>query len=332
MSAVTARETLEKSRKQESPNPLPSGIVASSVTPFAGEGEIDLELLKPHIDWLIAEGANGLSPLGSSGEFCALEMEDRKRLLEKVIELNNGRVALWAGTHHYSTRLTIELSKHAAAAGADALLIVPPYYMAPTAEQTMDHYRRIASAVDLPIILYHNIPLTCVDIKIDQLLALHQEGAIAAVKMSNPEPDRICRLLQESDGSLIVYCGIDTVAFEGLCHGAHGWISGVPSIVPRAARAFYEAIAVRGDLRAAREQWRLLSQLMRLEFSAYSNRDQGPHWFSVMKTTLNLIGPPVGDPQLPVQPMEGKWLDELIGILKGLGYQVHRKDQGYQGW
>jgi 4-hydroxy-tetrahydrodipicolinate synthase len=325
MSTVTVQQTLGKSIKQESSNPLPAGIVASSVTPFAGEGEIDLQLLKPHIDWLIAEGANGLSPLGSSGEFCALEVEERKRVLEKVIELNDGRVPLWAGTHHYSTRLTIELSKHAAAAGADALLIVPPYYMAPTAEQTMDHYRRIASAVDLPIILYHNIPLTCVDLKTSQLLALYQEGAIAAVKMSNPEPDRICRLLQESDGALRVYCGIDSVAFEGLCHGAHGWISGIPSIVPRAARALYEAIAVRGDLHAAREQWRLLSALMRLEFSAYSGSGPGPHWFSVMKTTLNLIGPPVGDPQLPVRPVEGDRLDELIAILKGLGYKVGHK-------
>jgi 4-hydroxy-tetrahydrodipicolinate synthase len=325
MSAVTEPKTKGMPGKQSSLNPLPAGIVASSVTPFTADGEIDLQLLKPHIDWLIAEGANGLSPLGSSGEFCALEIEERKRVLDKVIELNDGRVALWAGTHHYSTRSTIELSKHAAAAGADALLIVPPYYMAPTPEQTMDHFRHIASAVDLPIIFYHNIPLTCIDLKTDQLLALYREGVIAAVKMSNPEPDRICRLLQESDGELSVYCGIDTVAFEGLCHGAHGWISGIPSIVPRAARALYEAIAVRGDLGAAREQWRLLSQLMRLEFSAFSHHGQGPHWFSVMKTTLNLIGPPVGDPQLPLQPLQRDKLDELITILKGLGYEVHGK-------
>jgi dihydrodipicolinate synthase/N-acetylneuraminate lyase len=325
MSPVTAPQSLGKSSKQTSPQPLPSGIVASSVTPFSGEGQIDLQLLKPHIDWLIAEGANGLSPLGSSGEFCALEIEERKRVLEKAIELNNGRVALWAGTHHYSTRSTIELSKHAEAAGADALLIVPPYYMVPTAEQTMDHYRHIADAVDLPIILYHNIPLTGIDLTTDQLLALHQEGVIAAVKMSNPEPDRICQLLQESNGGLVVYCGIDSVAFEGLCHGAHGWISGIPSIVPRAARALYEAIAVRGDLPAARQQWRLLSQLMRLEFSAYSHRGPGPHWFSVMKKTLNLIGSPVGDPQLPVQPLQPESLEELVRILEGLGYQVHGK-------
>jgi dihydrodipicolinate synthase/N-acetylneuraminate lyase len=323
MSTTAVPETL-KSTTHRLVDPLPAGIVASSVTPFSDEGKINYQLLKPHIDWLIAEGVNGLSPLGSSGEFCALEIEERKRILEKTIELNDRRVALWAGTHHYSTRSTIELSKHAAAAGADALLIVPPYYMAPTVEQTMDHYRRIAGAVDLPIILYHNIPLTCVDLQTSDLLTLHQEGVIAAVKMSNREPDRICQLLQQSDGDLRVYCGIDLVAFEGLCHGAHGWISGIPSIGPRAARAFYEAIAVRGDLPAAREQWRLLSPLMRLEFSAYSGRAKGPHWFSVMKTTLNLVGPPVGDPQLPVQPLEMSALEELKEILSRLGYKVQR--------
>ena len=307
---------------------LPPGIVASSVTPFSGGGQIDYTRLKPHIDWLIGEGAAGLSPLGSSGEFSALEIDARKQLLEKVIEANDGRVSLWAGTHHYSTRSTVELSKHAEAAGADALLIVPPYYMSPTPEQTMDHFRRIAEAVSIPVVLYHNIPLTCVDLKTDQLLALFDEGAIAAVKMSNPEPDRICELLQDSRGALKVYCGIDSVAFEGLCHGAHGWISGIPSIVPRAARDLYEAIAVRGDLVSAREQWIPLAKLMRLEFSAYSQRGRGPHWFSVMKTTLNMIGPPVGDPELPVQPLEGKYHAELAEILVALGYQVQHQSTG----
>ena len=302
---------------------LPLGIVASSVTPFAKDGSLQLARLKPHIDWLIGEGVAGLSPLGSSGEFTALEIDQRKRLLEEVIRINDGRVSLWAGTHHYSTRATVDLSRHAAAAGADALLIVPPYYMAPTAEQTMDHYRRIAEAVDIPVILYHNVPLTCVDLKTDQLLTLFKEGAIAAVKMSNPEPDRICELLQETGGALRVYCGIDSVAFEGLCHGAHGWISGIPSIVPRAARNLYEAIAIRGDLQEARKLWKPLSKLMRLEFSAYSKRADGPHWFSVMKTTLNMIGPPIGEPELPVQPLEQSYRRELEDLLQALGYSVH---------
>jgi 4-hydroxy-tetrahydrodipicolinate synthase len=304
---------------------LPAGTVASSVTPFSHDGQIEFDRIKPHVDWLIQEGAQGLSPLGSSGEFTALEIEDRKRVLEAVIRANDSRLPVWAGTHHYSTRSTIDLSRHAAAAGADALLIVPPYYMAPTPEQTMDHYRRIAEAVDIPVVLYHNIPLTCVDLKADQLLTLFHEGAIAAVKMSNPESDRICELLQLSGGALKVYCGIDSVAFEGLCHGAHGWISGIPSIVPRAAQAFYETLAVKRDLIEARKQWVPLSRLMRLQFAAYSKKGDGPHWFSVMKTTLNLIGPPVGEPELPVQPLEPRYHAQLITLLTALGYEIHHK-------
>jgi 4-hydroxy-tetrahydrodipicolinate synthase len=300
---------------------LPAGIVASSVTPFTADGELCLQQIRPHVEWLLAEGADGLSPLGSSGEFTSLEVGERKRVLEEVLAANSGRVPVWAGTHHYSTRTTIELSKHAESAGANALLIVPPYYMAPTVAQAMDHYRRIADAVSIPIVLYHNITLTAVDFRTHHLVQLAEEGAIGAVKMSNSSPDRICELLQAAP-QLSTYCGIDSVAFEGLCHGARGWISGIPSIVPRVAKALYQAIS-ESDLPRARELWRPLSDLARFQFSAYLNGNSGAHWFSAMKATLNLIGPPVGDPQPPLAPLEHEHRDKLIRILAELGYTTH---------
>jgi 4-hydroxy-tetrahydrodipicolinate synthase len=306
--------------------PLFRGICASNVTPFAPDGTLNLRQIKPHIDWLIAEGVNAIAPLGSSGEFAGLELDDRQRVLEAALEASGGRLPVLAGTHHVSTQLTIKLSKQAERAGADALLIVPPYYMAPTPAQVMEHYRRVAEAVSLPIVLYHNVPLTCVDLKTSHLARMFEQGAIAGVKMSNPEPDRICELLQATAGQLSVYAGIDSVAFEGLCHGAHGWISGIPSIVPRAARQLYEAIAVRSDLPAARALWAKLAPLARLQFSAYHAKGEGAHWFSVMKATLNLIGPPVGDPLPPVLPLPAKYQRRLARILRQLGYKV--KDAG----
>jgi 4-hydroxy-tetrahydrodipicolinate synthase len=306
--------------------PLFTGVCASSITPFDARGELQLARLKPHIDWLIAEGCHAISPLGSSGEFPALEVNDRKRLLEAALEANAGRLPVLAGTHHYSTRLTVELSQHAERAGADSLLIVPPYYMAPTPTQVMTHYRRIAEAVSIPVVLYHNIPLTCADLKTEHLLRLFEEKAIAGVKMSNPEPDRIAELLQASDRKFVVYAGIDTVAFEGLCHGAHGWISGIPSMVPRAARRLYDTLAVRGDLAAAREVWSKLAPLMRMQFAAYHAKGEGAHWFSVMKAGLNMIGPPVGDPEPPILPLPAREREQLAAVLVGLGYTVsHQK-------
>jgi len=297
------------------------GVCASSVTPFDGRGGLRLDRLKPHIDWLIADGVHAISPLGSSGEFPALEVEDRKRVLEAALEAVGGRVPVVAGTHHYTTRHTVELSRHAEGAGADALLIVPPYYMAPTPAQVMDHFRRVAEAVSIPIVLYHNIPLTAVDLRTGHLLQLFEEGAIAGVKMSNAEPDRIAELLQATDRALVVYAGIDSVAFEGLCHGAHGWISGIPSMVPGVARRLYEAIG-RNDLPAARALWKRLAPLTRLQFSAYHSRGEGANWFSVMKAALNLIGPPVGDPEPPILPLPEPYLATLAAVLADLGYAV----------
>jgi 4-hydroxy-tetrahydrodipicolinate synthase len=298
------------------------GVCASSVTPFRPDGQLWLERLKPHIDWLIHEQVDAISPLGSSGEFPALECEDRKRVLAAALEAVDGRVPVVAGTHDYSTARTIELSKFAEAGGASALLIVPPYYMAPTPTQVMDHYRRIAESVSIPILVYHNIPLTSVDLTTDHLLQLFSEKAIAGVKMSNPEPDRQCQLLQATHGQFAVYSGIDTAAFEGLCHGAHGWISGIPSTVPRPARRLYELIAIEGNLPAARELWKLLAPLMRLQFQAYHSRGEGAHWFSTMKAALNLIGPPVGDPQPPIAPLPPALHNTLATLLRNLGYSI----------
>lgn len=302
--------------------PLFRGVCASSVTPFRQDGSLFLERLGPHLDWLIGERVDAISPLGSSGEFVALECEDRKKVLASAISHIAGRVHVVAGTHDYSTRRTQELSKFAEAEGADSLLIVPPYYMAPTPNQVMDHYRRIAEQVSIPILVYHNIPLTSVDLKTEHLLKLFEEGAIGGVKMSNPEPDRICELLQATDGKFVVYAGIDTVAFEGLCHGAAGWISGIPSTVPSKAKDLYTAIAVEGDLKKARELWKKLAPLMRLQFQAYHSRGEGAHWFSTMKAALNMIGPPVGDPSPPIIPLPASIRPTLANMLRDLGYQV----------
>ncbi len=302
--------------------PLFRGVCASTVTPFNDRGELALEMLGPHIEWILADGADAISPLGSSGEFPVMECNDRKRVIEAALEINNGRVPSIAGTHHYSTRMAIELSKHAEKSGADALLIVQPYYMAPTPAQAMDHYRRIAEAVSIPIVLYHNVRGTCVNFTTEHLLKLFEEKVIAGVKMSNPEPDRICQLLQATGGELTVYAGLDTAAFEGLCHGAHGWISGIPSVVPRAAKELYTAIAIKGDLPFARRLWKRLAPLMRMQFSAFLSGGDGAHWFSTMKAALNMIGPPVGDPAPPVLPLQPEFIPTLADILRDLGYKV----------
>jgi 4-hydroxy-tetrahydrodipicolinate synthase len=301
---------------------LPRGIVASSVTPSDGNGNLLLPQIKPHIDWLIDQGVDGLSPLGSAGEFFAFEVADRKRILETVIEANAGRRHIMAGTHHYCTRTTIELSRHAEKAGANSLLVVQPYYGSPSVSQAQDHYRRLAEAVSIPVVLYHNLSGTNVNLRTEHLLALFEEGAIAGVKMSNSDPARICELLHATDGKFVTYAGIDTVAFEGLCHGAYGWISGIPSLVPKVAKELYELIAIESDLPSARILWKKLAPLMRLFFSGLLNAGGDPQWNSILKTGLNMIGPSVGELVAPVSRLDGVYEEQLSTILRGLGYTV----------
>lgn len=305
-------------------NPIPPGIVASSVTPFTRDGTLNLRAVKPHIDWLIDEGVAGLSPLGSAGEFFAMESADRKRVLDAVIEANAGRVPIMAGTHHYATRIAIDLSKHAERGGADALLIVPPYYGGPTRPAVMDHYRRIADAVSIPIVLYHNAAGTGVDLDTAQIKQLYDEKAIAAIKLSNLMPDRMVELMQATRGRMPIYAGIDYVAFEGLCHGAHGWISGIPSITPRAAHELFVAISRKGDLKKARLLWSKLAPLMRFLFESHTRGGTGVHWCGVMKAALGMIGPDVGAPLPPSPPLDAVGRRHLAAMLKTLGYRVRR--------
>ncbi|MGH2391522.1 MAG: dihydrodipicolinate synthase family protein, partial [Chloroflexota bacterium] len=111
--------------------------------------------------------------------------------------------------------------------------------------------------------------------------------------------------------------------FEGLCHGAHGWISALPSIVPRAAKQLYETIAIQGDLPSARQQWRALAPLMRLVFREHLGAGNDPNWLAIMKATLNMIGPSVGDPLLPIQPLDARTKETIAGMVRELGYAVH---------
>jgi 4-hydroxy-tetrahydrodipicolinate synthase len=302
---------------------LPPGIIASSMTPFDADGRPKLNAIRPHIDWLIDQGVAGISPIGTAGEFFAIEANDRKAVLEAVMKANNGRVPVVAGTHHYSTAITIDLSRHAQSVGADATLIVPSYYAAPTSLQMMDHYRRIADAVSIPTVLYHNTAMTGVELSTEQLVQLFEEKAIAGVKFSTVFPDRLVELLQATGGKLPIYAGYDFVAMEGLCHGVHGWISGLPSIVPAAAVKLYKAVIAQ-DLVAARKQWALLSPLMRFMFESRNNQHDGAHSIAVMKAALNMIGPDVGVPQLPIAKLDAPRQGKLASMLSALGYEIRQ--------
>ena len=234
-----------------------SGSIPALITPFAN-GALDEKAFQEFCDWQITEGSSGLVPVGTTGESPTLSHEEHKRVVELCIEATAGRVPVIAGAGSNNTAEAVDLSQHAQKAGADAVLIVTPYYNKPTQAGLYAHYKAIHDAIDLPIIIY-NIPgRSVVNMSIETMNNLAQLPNIVGVKDATSNLERVSatRMLMGSD-----FCqlsGEDSIALALRAHGGHGCISVTANIAPRLC-AEMQAACTAGDFATALEiQDRLL--------------------------------------------------------------------------
>jgi 4-hydroxy-tetrahydrodipicolinate synthase len=218
------------------------GSIVALITPFR-YGKVDEEAFQKLVDWQISEGTQGLVPCGTTGESPSLSHAEHKRLVELCISTAAGRVPVIAGTGSNSTAEAIELTLHAKEAGADAALIVTPYYNKPTQEGLYQHYQSIHDAVDLPIIIYNIPPRSVVDMSLETMARLAKLPNIIGVKDATSQIARVSatRLMLGSD-----FCqlsGEDATALAVLAHGGHGCISVTANIAPRMCAEFHDAWA-----------------------------------------------------------------------------------------
>ena len=218
------------------------GSIVALITPFR-YGKVDEEAFQKLVDWQISEGTQGLVPCGTTGESPSLSHAEHKRLVELCISTAAGRVPVIAGTGSNSTAEAIELTLHAKEAGADAALIVTPYYNKPTQEGLYQHYQSIHDAVDLPIIIYNIPPRSVVDMSLETMARLAKLPNIIGVKDATSQIARVSatRLMLGSD-----FCqlsGEDATALAVLAHGGHGCISVTANIAPRMCAEFHNAWA-----------------------------------------------------------------------------------------
>jgi len=172
-------------------SPKPIGIYAPTVTAFQADESLDERGTRAFVRFLLDAGVHGLTPLGSAGEFVALTDEERMTAMEWILDEVNGKVPVYAGTGHYSTRATIRLSQHALRNGASGLMIMPPYLLRPPKQDVLDHFRRIRESVPLPIMVY-NVPILCgVELSPQDIMTLAREDVIHSVKWSHVEVARI---------------------------------------------------------------------------------------------------------------------------------------------
>jgi 4-hydroxy-tetrahydrodipicolinate synthase len=255
-------------------------------------------------------------------------MDERKAVLDAVVEEAAGRVPIIAGVVEYSSRAAVELGRHARSAGCNGLMVMPPYGFRPPKRDVFDHFRRVREAVGLPIMLY-NVPGTSgIDFTPEEVQKLADEGVVHAVKWSTAEAGRIRDTKFLCGQKFTVFVGNDLIAFEGLAAGADGWISCLPMIAPASARKLFRLMTLEQDLTAAREFYYRLVPLIRLVFRALGSADNDPHWLAVTRESALLRGIPVGESRKPLSRVGCECSDQLRRLLMALGELTEEQGLG----
>jgi 4-hydroxy-tetrahydrodipicolinate synthase len=217
--------------------PRISGSIVAIITPMYDDGKVDFDALTRLVEWHVAEGTDGIVAVGTTGESATLDVVEHASVIEHVIKVVAGRIAVIAGTGANSTREAIELTSTAKKLGADAALLVTPYYNKPTQEGLYRHHRAIAEAVDLPQMLYNVPGRTGVDMQNDTVLRLAEVDGICAIKDATGDLTRgfdlITRLNALPNGGIDVLSGDDATAWRLIGLGAKGNISVTANIAPR---------------------------------------------------------------------------------------------------
>ena len=228
------------------------GSLVALVTPMFEDGSLDWDALDRLVDWQIEQGTDGLVAVGTTGESATLDVAEHSRVIARVIARTAGRVPVIAGTGANSTREAIELTETARKLGADAALLVTPYYNKPTQQGLYEHYRALAEAVDLPQMLYNVPGRTGVDMHNDTVLRLADIQNIFAIKDATGDLTRGKDLIDRLAGRMAVFSGDDATAWQLIGLGARGNVSVTANIAPQQMHQICQA-ALRGDLATAEQ-------------------------------------------------------------------------------
>jgi len=269
------------------------GSFTALVTPFKN-GALDEKAFRALVGWQISEGTNGLVPVGTTGESPTLSHDEHKRVVEWCVDEAKGRVPVVAGSGSNSTKEAIDLSRHAEKAGADAVLVVTPYYNKPTQEGLYQHYKAIDEAIGIPIIIY-NIPGRCViDMSVDTMKRLFELKNIAGVKDATANMVRVSQQRAEIGSDFNQLSGEDGTALGFNAHGGHGCISVTSNVAPRLCAEFQGA-CLRGDYATALA---LNDKLMPLHLALFIETSPSP-----AKYALSVLGRCAESARLPLVPL-----------------------------
>ncbi|MCO6418080.1 dihydrodipicolinate synthase family protein [Siccirubricoccus sp. KC 17139] len=286
------------------------GTYTVLITPFTPDGgAVDLPALRRLVEFQIAEGIDGLIPLGSTGEFLSVSREERTAITETVVKTAAGRVPVLIGTGAEDTREVVALSREAEALGADGVMIIPPFYAVPTEDELYHHYKTVADAIGLPIMVYNNPATANVDMGPATLARLSTIPNCRYVKESTLEVTRVRDIIAAVDGRMEVFAGV--LGYESAWLGAIGWVAVCSNVLPRLSREMFAAAAFAADREKALPLYRRLAPLLPWV--------GGPRYVSGTKAAFRLLGMEMGDPRPPrLKLPEADW-PALAQVLQAIG-------------
>ena len=251
------------------------GSIVALITPF-NNNKIDEERYASLIHYHISNGTKGLVPAGTTGESPTLDHDEHKKVIEIAIKESNGKIPVIAGTGSNSTSEAIELSKHAENAGANALLIVTPYYNKPTQEGLYQHYKTINDNVGIPIIIYNIPPRSVVDMSVDTMARLYELKNIAGVKDATADLNRVDKQLKKMGPEFIQLSGEDGTAMEFNSRGGVGCISVTANVAAKLCSEFQEASLKREDKESIKKTKEINNKLMPLHKALFIESNPSP--------------------------------------------------------
>jgi 4-hydroxy-tetrahydrodipicolinate synthase len=284
------------------------GIIVAMVTPFDKRERIDKSGFRKIIDYLIGSSVHGILPMGSQGEFFALSRTEKTELIKVAVEEANGRVFVIPNTGCITTKDSVELTRYAEKAGADAVSVITPFFISPNQEELYQHYGAICSSVKIPVLAYNNpgrtggtqlSPLT-----IDRLARNYPN--FSGIKDNSGDLTQVAEMIRITPSGFKVIMGRDTLIYGGLMYGTAGAISATANVAPKLVTGIFEAYKA-GEYEKAKEyQMELAPLRSAFELGTFP---------VVVKEALNMMGLPTGECRKPVLPLSEESREKLRKIL-----------------
>ncbi len=286
------------------------GSIVALITPMAANGDVEWAALESLIEWHIESGTHGIVPMGTTGESATLDTDEHLQVIKRTIDVVNGRVPVIAGTGSNSTAEAIHQTQEAQTAGADACLLVTPYYNKPTQAGLIAHYEAIAAASDVPLVLYNVPPRTATDMLAETVATLAANPKIIGIKEACGDATRVGEIRKLVADDFIILSGEDAQTLEMLDLGAVGAISVTANVCPREMSQFL-SLYLSGDHQAAADMDATLQPIHEILFV-----EPNPTPSKWALHAMGKIGPGI---RLPLLPLTAAHHDEVSARLRAIG-------------